>query len=187
MRLQKAILGEIPWTPELKKFRRELDSAIDRSVALEPFTVSRWAPLETFGVGKVQELYSLRGSSIEHRPYIATADKPSGVKTGSGRVQMRVYVPAGSGLAPVWGTHREISGQREVLLLRGGMLDIVNVRSMPDGSPLVLPIIRRLPMSSANAEKAYDYREDPEYWRAPFDFTKPTFDVNTPEGGCELS
>ena len=37
-------------------------------------------------------------------------------------------------------------------------------------------------MSSANAEEAYDYREDPEYWRAPFDFTKPLFDVNTPEG-----
>ena len=37
-------------------------------------------------------------------------------------------------------------------------------------------------MSSANAEEAYDYREDPDYWRAPFDFTKPTFDVNTPEG-----
>lgn len=37
-------------------------------------------------------------------------------------------------------------------------------------------------MSSEAAEEAYDYREDPEYWRAPFDFTKPTFDVNTPEG-----
>ena len=37
-------------------------------------------------------------------------------------------------------------------------------------------------MSSEIAEEAYDYREDPEYWRAPFDFTKPTFDVNTPEG-----
>ena len=37
-------------------------------------------------------------------------------------------------------------------------------------------------MSSANAEEAYDYREDPEYWRAPFDFTKPISDANTPEG-----
>ena len=37
-------------------------------------------------------------------------------------------------------------------------------------------------MSSETTEEAYDYREDPEYWRAPFDFTKPTFDVNTPEG-----
>ena len=110
MRLQKAILGEIPWTRELKKLRRELDSAIDRSVALEPFTVSRWAPLETFGVGKFQELYSLRGSSIEHRPYIATADKPSGVKTGSGRVQMRVYVPAGLGLHRYGNTQRNIGG-----------------------------------------------------------------------------
>ena len=37
-------------------------------------------------------------------------------------------------------------------------------------------------MSSETTEEAYDYREDPDYWRAPFDFTKPTFDVNTPEG-----
>ena len=37
-------------------------------------------------------------------------------------------------------------------------------------------------MSNETTEKAYDYREDPEYWRAPFDFTKPLFDVNTPEG-----
>ncbi len=37
-------------------------------------------------------------------------------------------------------------------------------------------------MSSEIAEEAYDYREDPEYWRAPFDFTKPISDANTPEG-----
>ncbi|WP_303966224.1 hypothetical protein [Rothia mucilaginosa] len=37
-------------------------------------------------------------------------------------------------------------------------------------------------MSNETTEKAYDYREDPEYWRAPFDFTKPLLDVNTPEG-----
>ena len=37
-------------------------------------------------------------------------------------------------------------------------------------------------MSSEIAEEAYDYREDPEYWRAPFDFTNPVSDVNTPEG-----
>lgn len=145
VRLQKAILGEIPWTRELKKLRRELDSAIDRSVALEPFTVSRWAPLDTFGVGKIEEIYSLRGSFIEHRPYIAAADKPSGVKTSSGRVQMHVYVPAGSGLAPVWEHTEKYRGQREVLLLRGGMLDIVNVRQMPDGSPLVFAYYQEVP------------------------------------------
>lgn len=145
VRLQKAILGEIPWTRELKKLRRELDSAIDRSVVLESFTVSRWAPLETFGVGKIEELYLLRGSFIEHRPYIAAADKPSGVKTSSGRVQMHVYVPAGSGLAPVWTHTEKYRGQREVLLLRGGMLDIVNVRQMPDGSPLVFAYYQEAP------------------------------------------
>ena len=37
-------------------------------------------------------------------------------------------------------------------------------------------------MSNETTEKAYDYREDPEYWRAPFDFTKPISDANTPEG-----
>lgn len=37
-------------------------------------------------------------------------------------------------------------------------------------------------MSNEIAEEAYDYREDPEYWRAPFDFTKPISDANTPEG-----
>ena len=37
-------------------------------------------------------------------------------------------------------------------------------------------------MSSETTEEAYDYREDPEYWRAPFDFTKPISDANTPEG-----
>lgn len=145
VRLQKAILGEIPWTRELKKLRRELDSAIDRSVVLESFTVSRWAPLETFGVSKIEELYLLRGSFIEHRPYIAAADKPSGVKTSSGRVQMHVYVPAGSGLAPVWTHTEKYRGQREVLLLRGGMLDIVNVRQMPDGSPLVFAYYQETP------------------------------------------
>ena len=145
VRLQKAILGEVPWTPELKKLRRELDSAIDRSVALEPFTVSRWAPLDTFGVGKIEEIYSLRGSFIEHRPYIAAADKPSGVKTSSGRVRLHVYVPAGSGLAPVWEHTEKYRGQREVLLLRGGMLDIVNVRQMPDGSPLVFAYYQEVP------------------------------------------
>lgn len=145
VRLQKAILGEIPWTRELKKLRRELDSAIDRSVVLESFTVSRWAPLETFGVGKIEEIYSLRGSFIEHRPYIAAADKPSGVKTSSGRVQMHVYVPAGSGLAPVWTHTEKYRGQREILLLRGGMLDIIDVMSMPDGSPLVFAYYQEVP------------------------------------------
>lgn len=145
VRLQKAILGEIPWTRELKKLRRELDSAIDRSVALESFTVSRWAPLETFGVGKIEEIYSLRGSFIEHRPYIAAADKPSGVKTSSGRVQMHVYVPAGSGLAPVWTHTEKYRGQREILLLRGGMLDIIDVERMPDGSPLVFAYYQEAP------------------------------------------
>lgn len=42
-------------------------------------------------------------------------------------------------------------------------------------------------MSNETTEKAYDYREDPEYWRAPFDFTKPVFDVNLRRGGCVLS
>lgn len=37
-------------------------------------------------------------------------------------------------------------------------------------------------MSNETTEEAYDYREDPEYWRAPFDFTKPISDANTPEG-----
>ena len=96
-------------------------------------------------MGKIEELYLLRGSFIEHRPYIAAADKPSGVKTSSGRVQMHVYVPAGSGLAPVWTHTEKYRGQREVLLLRGGMLDIVNVRQMPDGSPLVFAYYQEAP------------------------------------------
>ena len=42
-------------------------------------------------------------------------------------------------------------------------------------------------MSNETTEEAYDYREDPEYWRAPFDFTKPYLMQILRRGGCVLS